>query len=229
MRRFMGHRTLSAAVVTFTALFLVAVGTGAAEPVADTAASAGKSVKKALRLSKSANSRSKKALATAKRADANATAALAKGGPQGLQGPKGDTGAQGDPGPVVTAGADTGTDVSLSGGPATIVSASVTTTSESRIMATASVDGVANGGNDDEMYCFIADSEDGNSANDFGQRHSAGLPAVEGGFDDNETVLTVTGSKVRAAGTHTIYVRCGTNNGTVTTDSANVVVWVGQA
>lgn len=86
-------------LVACLALAVALTGPAWGDPVAHTAASLGKNVKKALKLGKKADRRSKKALKTAKQA-------LAKGGPQGPrgpQGPKGDTGATGARGSDLTA------------------------------------------------------------------------------------------------------------------------------
>jgi hypothetical protein len=80
-------RSPVAAAVLAALLVLAVVGADSvAQPVAHTAASVGKRVKKALKLAKRADKRSRNALKLAKRADKNAKAALAKGGPAGPAG-----------------------------------------------------------------------------------------------------------------------------------------------
>ena len=74
-------------------------GTGVASPIADTAASLGSSVKKALKLSKSANNKADRALKLATEANQNAASVKAKGGAPGPQGAPGAPGAPGPPGP----------------------------------------------------------------------------------------------------------------------------------
>lgn len=81
-------------VVATLALFVALGSTGAAAPLADTAAS---SLKRALGLSKKADKTAAKALRTARRA-------LAKGGPQGQRGEQGVRGPTGGQGPVGASG-----------------------------------------------------------------------------------------------------------------------------
>lgn len=85
-------RASYANVVATLALCLAVTSPAWGDPVATTAASLGKSVKKALKLGKAADKRSKTALRRADEAKATAAQALAKGGAVGPRGPQGEPG-----------------------------------------------------------------------------------------------------------------------------------------
>jgi hypothetical protein len=119
------RRLTFANVTALVALCLAVTSPAWSEPVAQTAATTGKKLKKALSLGKKADKRSKQALSTASKAQETAGQALAKGGPPGPQGATGATGATGAQGQQGAAGSPaasmiTGhTDHSLSISPAT--------------------------------------------------------------------------------------------------------------
>jgi hypothetical protein len=94
MKRITSRLTFANVVATL-ALVLVVTTSGVAQPVAQTAGSLSKDVKKALGLSKKANRTAKKALARARRAEKVASGVTQQGG---LKGQKGDKGPQGDKG-----------------------------------------------------------------------------------------------------------------------------------
>jgi hypothetical protein len=93
-----------AGVLRLTAIGLIAciamggvlAATGAADPVAQTAASVAKNVKKALRISKRADRKATSALKTARRAEK--AAVVGSRGPTGPPGPQGERGSQGSAG-----------------------------------------------------------------------------------------------------------------------------------
>lgn len=130
-------------------------------------------------------------------------------GPQGAKGDKGDkgdTGAQGPAGPTASGFKSEGTNVVLTSLPQAVVTATITTTVESRVVAHASLDIVGDGaaGN---VYCYITD-----------------LPTINGGdwsVRTNDDLVTgmdalntgVVGAKVLPAGTHTVRAACGKNSG----------------
>ncbi|MEX2032718.1 MAG: hypothetical protein WEA81_07610 [Dehalococcoidia bacterium] len=139
-------------------------------------------------------------------------------------GPKGDTGAAG---PVIAESTSGNVSTVLGAGSTEVASVTVAPAQAAHVMVVASVDAVGDGGNDDELFCYINDGTGAGSADDIGQRQSVGLPAVEGGVDDNEATLTVVAGEDRPAGSRTVKLFCGRNNGTVSLDSYNMVVWVG--
>ena len=91
-------RLTAIGLIACIAMSGVLAATGAANPMAQTAASVAKSVKQALRIGKRADKKATTALKTARRAEKAAIA--------GSRGPAGPAGAQGDRGPQGTAGSD---------------------------------------------------------------------------------------------------------------------------
>jgi hypothetical protein len=98
-------RLTYANVLATLALFVALGGTAVATPVADTAASLGSKVKRALKLGKQADKKARRANRTAKRAlnqaqvaNENALEAASQRGARGPTGPAGPRGAQGDQG-----------------------------------------------------------------------------------------------------------------------------------
>jgi hypothetical protein len=89
------NRLTFANVVAVIALFIALGGSGMAQPVANTAANLGSSVKKALKLSKSANKNANKALSLARQANKNVSKVQSNGASQGPAGPPGPSGPAG--------------------------------------------------------------------------------------------------------------------------------------
>ena len=98
-------RLTYANVLATIALFIALGSTGLASPAIDGVASAGNSIKKALRLSKRADRNASKALRLAKRADRNAAAVSGQSLKAGPTGPAGPTGARGPAGAAGSRGA----------------------------------------------------------------------------------------------------------------------------
>jgi hypothetical protein len=98
MRKITSRLTF-ANVAAALALFLAITTSGVARPVAQTADSVSKDVKKALGLSKKANRIATKALAHARRAEQIASGVSKQGVPKGMKGEKGEQGEKGATGP----------------------------------------------------------------------------------------------------------------------------------
>jgi hypothetical protein len=98
MLRKLRQQLTFANVVACLALFIALGSTGVAAPFADTAASLGTSVKKALKVGKRADKKADRALKAAREANEKASNVAAKGGAAGPPGPPGAPGSKGDAG-----------------------------------------------------------------------------------------------------------------------------------
>ena len=144
-------------------------------------------------------------------------------GAAGPQGTPGAAGPAGPPGPTASAFAaedEVNEDVL----DAEIVhSATITTTTRSRIMGTATVQAQGDGGNDDNGYCFLAQgtTDPTDFTGDLGSRISFDIPAGV-----NDTVpSTAAGARVLDAGTYQVDLWCGQNSGSVRITKADLLVW----
>ncbi len=135
-------------------------------------------------------------------------------GPKGEQGPKGEIGPKGEPGPTASAFAQNSNGIALSGSPTALNQATITTTTQSRIVAQASVDVSAAGAAN--LYCFITADPGFSFANDWSVRTN----------DDfsGEHNTGVVGAKVLPAGTYTVFVACGKNTGTLSYVESNLAL-----
>ena len=126
--------------------------------------------------------------------------------PQGEQGPQGIPGATGIPGPTASSFSQNHTSVTLEGAPKEVNRATITTTTQSRIIAQASVDLNATAAGD--LFCFITEDKGNllNEADDWTIRANTAA---------NENAnMNLVGSKVLPPGTYTLRVACGRNTGT---------------
>lgn len=130
-------------------------------------------------------------------------------GAQGLEGPKGDEGDKGDtgpPGPTASAFGSSTTDAELGVvTPLPVVTATITTTVRSRIVANGTAEIRSDGGGDDEAKCFLQ-SEGGLLAPDV-QMNATVTPRA---------TIATTGSIVVDPGTRNVVIRCGEVTGNVT-------------
>lgn len=144
-------------------------------------------------------------------------------GPRGATGATGATGAKGDkgdPGPTASAFASASPGTALNPSPTVVQTVEITTAFSGRIAATGAVQVSADGGNNDEGYCFVDIQQGAGTPADLGKRLSFGVPAVQ----TNKAAVTVIGAAVRPAGTYTVNLKCGVNGGAVTVDDADLAV-----
>ncbi len=162
--------------------------------------------KKALKVGKQAKKKASKANRTAKDAasaagDASAAAALAQG--QNVSGHDS----------VLSFGAVTPTG-------AKVAEVELTTTSETRILASASTV-IGNDANDVAICWLNGGGNPADSANDISQRVFS--DTGDGAFDFE--ALAVNGSVVKSAGTHTIRLYCAASNGDPVVDRIDLLAW----
>jgi Collagen triple helix repeat (20 copies) len=142
----------------------------------------------------------------AKRGPRGKRGATGATGPAGAKGATGATGPQGVPGPTASAFSHNSTGVTLEAFGKEVNQATITTTTQSRIIAQASVDLNASAAGD--LYCFVTEETSGftNPAKDWTIRANT---AANGNAN-----MGLVGSKVLPPGTYTLRVVCGRNSGT---------------
>ena len=172
--------------------------------------SAKKTAKKALKVARGANARSKQALTEAKKKGSGKT---------GKRGPTGKKGATGPAGPSASSSASSATSTALATG-TQVIQASITTKFKANIMASASAQLSADGGDNDEASCYL-NRGDGSSANDISQRVTTAIPDTA----SKKQTIAVDGATVQSAGSYTIKLYCSATAGAVTFDQGNLNVW----
>lgn len=141
-----------------------------------------------------------------KRGATGATGATGPAGAKGATGATGPQGLQGVPGPTASAFSHNSTGVALEASGKEVNQATITTTTQSRIIVQASVDLNASAAGD--LYCFVSEETSGftNPAKDWTIRANT---AANGNAN-----MGLVGSKVLPPGTYTLRVVCGKNSGT---------------
>ncbi len=140
---------------------------------------------------------------------AGAAGAAGAAGPQGPAGPQGATGPQGPAGPTASAFASSDTNSSIVSGVNNVLSATITTTVPSRLLVSSNIEVDADGGNNDDAFCYLNKGATGAGADDISQRVTVDIPDtnLDRGNIANHGALEV------PVGTHTISVFCGVNVG----------------
>lgn len=134
-------------------------------------------------------------------------------GPQGVKGdtgatgPQGSTGATGPPGPTASAAASSDTNSSITSGVNNVLSATITVGVPSRLLVASNTEIDADGGNNDDAFCYQSKGATGAGADDISKRVTIDIPDtnLDRGNIANHGSLEV------APGTYTIRVFCGVN------------------
>lgn len=141
-------------------------------------------------------------------------------GPAGPPGPGGVTGATGAPGLSASASANTTTPSTLASSGSIVLSATLTTPAQSRLVATGAAEISSNGGDNDQAFCYLRDG-----SGDVGMRLTAQIPAAARAPEPTgRGTLSPTGGVVRPAGNHTVQLVCGANAGGLTFQEASLTV-----
>ncbi|WP_323791451.1 hypothetical protein [Nocardioides sp.] len=112
------------------------------------------------------------------------------------------------------------TNTSISGGLVAVLTVELTTHVESHVMVTSNVEVDADGGNNDDAFCYISGSETGAPTGDISQRVTVDISHTNLARNN----IANHGNAVVPAGTHAFRVFCGVNVGgqTIEFDSGDV-------